>query len=850
MSAYDRVADYLAGMADAPNHKMEFTDNFIRRVREKEPELVTTTGMSRGRTSRSIEVDGVEMEKEALSAAERSLVKELSSQVKFTKNNFCDGFKLSILSRAKRNGGHSDLEKVTTIDLNFRGSKKWFLTPALSDVRYSSRESTMQLMDVAQQRAIHSVCNTLSSTQGDALNMAATKERLALPIDMRHMFMKMYLMLMDYNLAATSKSTDMEIDGDMTYDHYPRITQEARATMIMTHRIVIDSEGFTPSELGLLAISAKEYPSVWYAGDNIYTNCCMDADDLAIISSQELDMDVSLAWGSPDRLLQTIWSVACKTESVGCLMSAITTMRGKCKAMSDMFKRVKANSIQSMVPLSTNLCRSLGAASDKYLIKSTPGFISTSFSLITDLLYGMMYEASATCVVEELGGIGKALSSSTPTTNRTFNGLLRDHGLEHSDSMVNLLLLNWHSLNKRPITWSFGKYLKEYCVKLAEEMTNKIDIIMPQIMALMPFTHTPNTTWGLSRNWNGNGDILANGKDGRKGNNNLLAAVAFIMGVRPLRPRVFRNTFSYEELVMSKDEYQLAAESSAGCQLKEVRFWLAEDVGGRVDENEKTTQALFKTEYAGTKCSLVYHTESSRWVIPSTPDYQRLTSTLSKGVVPKAEHAPVVKPVTFGGALGRTTDAFEHLRSLGKHNKVMVDDKKRHIRVGSDGEASVTPYLMDGETQHTPLLYRPVSLKEGSEIDYAEILPAGDQECSIYAAMEDLKAHGFVSGSEINKLTELLDADKIDSLHDDAVLATIVNNLGFGLDIVHNDGVIERYPRENSRHIVTLLKEGENYMACVLGKGASRMKVSKVLAMETDAGHKEVVESRFRPMFG
>jgi len=199
-----------------------------------------------------VQANGVELEKEALSSAERAIIRELGAQVKFTKKDFHKGFNLKVFCRAVRDGGGS-LERSSVKNLNFMGSREWFLLPARSDVRYSSRESTLHLVDTAQQAAIQSVCNTLASGEADALAMVATRERLSMPIDMRHMFMKMYLMLMDYNLAATSKCDHMERIEGQRYEHYPDATQSARLALITDHRIVVDADGFTPAELGLLA---------------------------------------------------------------------------------------------------------------------------------------------------------------------------------------------------------------------------------------------------------------------------------------------------------------------------------------------------------------------------------------------------------------------------------------------------------------------------------------------------------------------------------------------------------------------------------------------------------------------
>nr|WPA89355.1 hypothetical protein [Aspergillus ochraceopetaliformis chrysovirus 1] len=818
MAAFKRVIDYMAGMPDSANHRELYYKKF----------------MEREGTRQIKQINGVDVEKTLIAPGERNIIGALSIQLKFTLSGFNKGFWLNGMSTVRtRDGGKDRLDIDNKYMLDFCPTRTWALLPATASVTYPVRDTALNIVDKEQRRIVMASCNSLSSADTYGLAMVTVTEKLGLPTDLRHLFTKMYLLMMDYNLAVTSKVSDIEVDPDTSHVIYPNAGDAARLAAVVDHNIVVDAEGFTAEELGLLVLAGQQYPPVWYAGDNIYNACQMEADDLAIISDRDIHVDGSMRWGSPDRLYNLIWGIAAKFGAVDCLTAVISDMRGRPKMISDMLKRTDIVAIASDMPLSRCLVKAfgdrpgIGSAVGRY-----PGYLSTSMSLVSDLLYGMMFEASASCLVEELGGIGNAVSGKDPMTHRTFNGLLRDYGLDHGDLEVNSLLINWMSLTGTPIMWGFGRQLKKYVLTLASEIVNDMDILMPQLVELIPYMSSHNTTWGCGRGWTGKSRPLDSTKDERKLHDQQVASVAWLVGQRKVRPKVFRNQVSSKDIVLGMAEYNLRAACPNGCVVESIGLWLGQDVGGRVDENEETSSALVRTEYSGTKCSFVYDRDSKEWRIPldKKPDYTAMVKESFSGKPPPLENVEI-RPVTFGGS-PKPEDQFNSLKALAS-TKINVASKAVYARTSPSGEVYVPQYLMDEERGSRLQIDHPFEAHDGETLTFGEVTVPFDGQCAVHAVMEDLKMHGYVSQDGLNRARNAFTSElTTGTWHDANEVAAILGDWGFGLDLID---VQERGTRlmrfgdvQSDNHRVGLIRRGNHFNAAKIGKGKNTITIDKV----------------------
>nr|APG76050.1 hypothetical protein [Wuhan insect virus 30] len=841
MSAFNRVMDYFKGMPDNKNHRDVYVDKFIEKVAEGKMESV----------------DFVSMEKSILGPGERNLIRAFSAQSKFTLNSMANGFNLHVMSTATSNDRGNDMCHEASYKLDFMSDRHWYLNPSTSRVNYSTRSTTIMAKDKALRSKLAAACRNMSGAQSSSMNIIGACENLSIPSNMEHIFTKIYLILCDYNLAATSKSGYRQTRDDIRYKLLPNITPTARVSAIMNHDIVVDSGGFTKQELGLLCLAGLEYPSVWYCGDNIYNACQMEADDLVIVSPNNIDIDSSLAWGSPDRLYNVAASLACKLGAVSCMMKAFGNMRGKCQMMKDMREFVEHTEVASGMTKSINYSRALGGPNVYDAAPgNAPGYLSTSYSLIVDLLLGMQYKASATCVVEELGGYGSQLCGKLVSIDRTFNGLARDYGLDHADNTVNVLLLNWASISGSPISWGFGDATKAYVVQLASYMQQDIDLLMPQIMSTIPYTHTPNTAWGYCRGWEGLGRPTIDNKKDIATKQLKLASFGWMVGITPKRPKVFRNaSHKAKPVTLSPELYRLESRSESGYTLKMTKMFMADSLGGRVDESERTAESLFKTEYAGTECTLIYDREAQIWtidVVEPPPNYDRLYRESVRGEVLEEDVASDISPVTYGGAPPVSNDVMEKVKALGVGSTVKVSNQKRHVRVGSTGTPFVATYNVKGKPTQEPLKDNDPDVNTGDVVSLSEIDVPGDGQCALHAVMEDLKAHGYVDQVSATRVqSNFNNSLSTDDFHDAQEVAGMLMNWGFGLDLYdERNGETEmlRYGDDNVRHRVTLLRRGNHFSAVRYG-GGKTTKINKVT--RSQQSNEELIKDieKFRKFF-
>lgn len=814
MSAYQRVKDYMGTAPDAANHIALWEKAHMDKLRER--------------------VDALDLEKRSLSPAESDFLASFECQPKFTRRNMVDGITIGAIVDARTSKGDK-LPRTENYEINFRGGEAWELSYAVANVDYVTRDPAFYTMDRRMQGGILRQCPGLSAGQMNELRVDAAKDALALPTDMRHMFTKMALMLFDYTLAAASCIEEMDIAEDLTDFTYTQVGADARLAFMAQERIVVDSEGMSPVELGLLQFAAQEYPAVKYAGDNIYTNCSMAADSLAIISERDIDIDTSGMWGSPDTLYQTMWSLAVKLGATKCLIEALTGIRGKCKHMADVTSRIGPVSIYSGLPLSMSKQRGMGAHAADPVLTTTPGYYSTTVALIADYMYGSMFELSATFVVEELGGLGNKVCGDSPKHHACYNGLLRDAGIRHEDGSINVLLRNWCSLTGAPITWGYGGKLKDYILELTELLRGgHWECPIPQLTTLIPYTSTPNTTWGYSRAYTGKSDIFK--ADDQERGAEQLAICAWIMGQRQVRPRVGYNKEARRTRFTTAAESKLAAEAGASLVLGQVRMWVSDSVGGREDEYEASAGALFKSSFRNVKCQLLYDKREASWKMqPAERDYDvMITTTLGKKAerpAPDNKTTLSLQPVTTGPA-PTVRDPFAAMKAMTAKQPIRPNRAPK-ADIGPSGVPRVGPYILAGDQRHELLKMRRSGPAKGDSFRASVIDVPGDGRCGLHAVVEDLKAHGLLSTRDGALTLQYLDRETdAPTFHSPEDIAGAVLKMDLGLDVIA-DGVVHSYG-ESGVHRVLMEYRDHHYRPLVEDDGGEEYQVNEVIQYGKD----------------
>lgn len=804
MSAHKRVMDYMKSAPDGANHISLWEKAEMDKMRER--------------------ADGLELERRSLGPAERDILAALEGQAKFTRAGMVHGINIGINVDARTTKGDR-VTRTKKVNINFEGSGNWRLAPAVANVDYVTRDPMFYTLDTRLRDNIIRQCPEMSATQLGELRVEAVKDALTMPVDMRHMFMKMTLMLWDYTLAAASKLEGFEMADDIVDCRHEYIPADARMLSAASNRVVIDSQGMSPRELGLLQLSAQEYPSVWYAGDNVYTKCHMDADDLAILSDGAIDMDTSGLWGSPDTLYQTMWSLASKLGAVKCLVEALTVMRGRCQHMADLTARIGPVSVYSGVPRSICKTRSMGPVAADTIITKAAGYYSTTLSLIADNLFGRMFELVATSVIEDVGGLGDKLCGKSPATDRMYHGLLRDIGTRHDDASVNQIMRGWCAITGSPIHWGYQGMLKDYAVVLTSVMKAGWDTNLAQLFTLIPYQDAKRSCWAFSRGCRSGQDIFD--QDSATDRALELGVCAWLMGERSQRPRVGPNRSKKASRYQSSAERELAAEAGAGFVVGHAALWIDDDVGGREDEYEEAMGALFKSSFPNVKCQLLYDVAEQAWHLPTVQRDYPSDVKRSLGFRLEAE----VEPAITGPAPRPAPSSFQGVRTM-LNSKPVRPSAGPRPEVRLDGGAVVPPYSVKGEKKEAVLPINNTKPSPG-EMRIQRIDVPGDGQCGLHAVVEDLKAHALLSVQEGARLLEKLQGEtRSTSFHSVDEIAGAVLKMGLGLDVLA-DGTMHSFGH-NDRHRVSIELANNHYSPIYRSEDGDPVQVQAVHHQEVD----------------
>lgn len=800
MSSYKRVVDYMASAPDSANHIQLWQTAQMDRLRET--------------------VDGLDLEQKCIGPAERDLIAALESQPKFTLGGMVDGIDLGVSVDARTSSGDK-VVREQNVRINFRGAKEWTLAPSVAQVDYVTRDPAFYTLDLKLRDNIIRQCPELSAAQYSELRVDAVKDALSMPVDMRHMFMKMMLMLWDYTLAATSRVSSMEMAADLVDVRRGNVPADARLAIMASNRVVIDAEGMSPRELGLLYLAAQEYPPVWYCGENMYNKCTMAADDVILLASGKIDIDISGIWGSPDTMYQLIWGIASKLESVKCLAEAMSALRGKCRHMADMTEVVGSVTVYSGVPLSICKTRGMGQRGAPTLISREAGYMSTSMSLLTDNLLGTMFELAATFTVENVGGLGSRVCGALVATDRCYNGLLRDIGLRHDDASVNVVLRNFCSLTGSPRTWGYGGLIKDYIIGLTTNMKQGWDVVIPQLTTLIPYLDAGDSCWGASRGYSGKPDVFKN--DDVTSRAEQLSVCSWLLGQRRSRPYIRHNHSGKMSRASTADERALAVDAGTSFRIGAAKLWVVSDVGGREDEYSEGGGVLVKATFANVKCQLLYDTSSQTWRLPTPEfDYPTMVKQTTYGIRPTIE----VEPVVVGPAPNLTDETFSGVRAMLLDRPIKPSIAPRP-EYNHGGVPKVPLYKVSGGNESDDMVRVCRAPPPLGKTSYTAIEVPGDGKCGLHAVVTDLKVHGLLGEHDGNRLfAKLEEATLAPTFHSPDEIAGAALQMGLGLDVIA-DGIVHSYGN-NPGHRILLRCENSHYQPLIPDPNGVELDVTSI----------------------
>jgi len=709
------------------------------------------------------QVDLVKEELKVLGVTERNIMQGVLCQEKFTRGKMCErGLELDVTVVVKNRGSQAMEDKVHTkqVKIEFSADMPWKLQARDARVSYSMRNATNLARDDGLIGRITSACNNLSDTQLSDLNITYAAEKMTQRTDFRHMFMKMYLMLMDLNLAATSKSTERRV-APVRGCVIPNISSDRRLGAIVTHPIVVDADGFTQQEIELLSLAAEEYPPVKFCGDNVYNTCTMERDDLRIVSAQNITHTIEMRW-VPDSMYRAIISVACKLDCVNDWLEVAKMMRGRMHLMKRVVADTQDRVVYTPIPKSSCTHRALGGNTAWAMVPSRyPGYLSSSVALINDALLGDTYILATTYLVEQIGGIGKSMCQGMARTDAMYNGLLRDYGITTMSLDVNSLMMTWSRVGDTPFDWGMPRGWQEHFLETTQRLRDNIDVEIPQLSFECAHIVGEQSSWGAMRGWVGiKGLELSATKGERDESIKKTAAFLWAIGVRPNRPKVYANSERKGEDRISPGEYRWLSDSHGGYRMSSLTYTIVGDVGGRVDETEKEASGLIRTAIAGTRCSVIY-ADSMGWVVERYEGQSGGGVAESMGVMPTEtemiekptiEEDDVITPVTYGGSKLRSDKGvFSSLSVVSKPTKITF--KMRQNFGEREGHRSVGEYnVKDRGPCWSPNLPYDGKVGPTDIVKYDEVETVGDPTSSIHAFTNALRVGGYVSTSEMERV--------------------------------------------------------------------------------------------------
>ncbi|UVD33182.1 hypothetical protein [Ilyonectria pseudodestructans chrysovirus 1] len=761
--------------------------------------------------------DGELAEYNSLALVELNILSGVSMPDNFTLEK--DGEVINVGITAVAHGssggrGKSELCHTKEVELKpFETYGEWRLEYEHGKIGYSEHKGLKTHRDKSLMAQISAQCTNLSERESSGLAKTLVGEVLSQPADMRHVFMKGYLMLMDLNLSVVFRRETRRYRN--TVNHYfDNLTGNQKLGMIAAKQIVVDAEGFSGDELYTLSIMCQQYPVMKFCEDNIYNTCHMAADDLAILSDRMADRSDRVVQ-SPMEFYRNMVSVACKLRCMEDMESAFKMMRGRMSHIRDVNKLSGDRLYHSGVPKSVSYFRCLGG-STRHAVTCTsyPSYLATSVSLVADLLLGSCYEVAASLLVEYLGGLGNLLCPEPPAYDRGYNSLVRDNGLSSKDAGLNELMQAWTGLGAGWYRWSPQMTWKPYFIRLTEELRNNEEVLIPQMCFEIAHMYNYDNVWGALRGYRGiEGAGLSSMADVGKGATRrkdeklrLTAAFTWAMGVRKNRPRMFTNAYGKKEVSVTTREREFLRGCTGEYRLSTIGYTLSDEYLGREDWIENAGSSIIRATIAGTRCSMIMST-AGKW------SYAEFREDSEERELPAGISESVNQR--------KTQQDFDDAENLAKMVHKDIQDKP--LKDDVHDIFGKLKGVLHGE--HVKLTGVELPSNKDKEVATFRRIPTprdGQNKCGIHAVVASMKEMGMLKTGEENLAFDNFDGKmREETFHDAASLAGGLVGMGIGLRVYDRvgDGVRTIEYGDVEGPAISIYREGIHFEGAVDGEG-------------------------------
>ncbi|KAH0640499.1 hypothetical protein KY285_037085 [Solanum tuberosum] len=603
----------------------------------------------------SSDIDLNSWELSTIGIGEKNLLRDVDMVEKFRCPGMDVGFKLNSASLAKqrvvKGRVKGNLSSMKAYDETFLMEDTIKLAPMARRVLCPGR-SGLEMLNNAPlyNKVVMAVAGIETASLTDVTMMFAC-EKLALKPDMRHMFLKGYLMLMAFNLAVISDVYNYK-KNDIKAELVAGVSPDSKLNLLMMEDIVVDVAHFSPNEVSLLVEMSCEYPTRRYGSANIYNNIYMSKDNVTFISNDPSykfpqDMD----YGSPDMMWMNLLNIAIKFHTLDDLREVIRDFRGIPGMLRDVSRWGKQSCFTLSYPRSYSISTAVESLAEQFPgVLRNSRYYSTSKCVVVDLLLSNMLRMSCYNIIEQLGAIGKVGCPSDDTLNdRFFNLNLLNQGLKSDVEESNSLLQEWYGIKNCIMPVSFGGKLKDMVVKMASCMrSGDTSFLRPQLLHPLPYSASRNTTWAVVhglRKIEFESTQLINATLKL---NQMTKAYAWVMGVRETLPKVGLNALCevYIENLTSKESEFI--QLVLGDYDINIKHMLDKELDPRTDELELGCRPFYSSSFPGTRCTVVFDSDGVGMIIFDGAS-SSVNASESLGVTTQA--------ATFGGAAVRTAAA-------------------------------------------------------------------------------------------------------------------------------------------------------------------------------------------------
>lgn len=840
MSNFKTVFDFLKDVPKNMNHE----EIYLEKVRH--------ANLHRDMTDISM----VEWESSVVCHAESNLLCGLAMDNKFTLSGMAEKLPLAAFSLAKQK---DDPSASTTKKHKSSYCRKYttdiqkVFSPARGRVMYPNRPGVSVDRDAVLKGRLQSAMPNLSAQQMGDIILLSVGEKINIPTDMRHVFAKGYLLMCDYNLAAASKHKTREFDPDWGVTAKHNVKSVERMMLMAVYDLVVDADIFTPSERTLLSLMCAEYPTVKYAGDNVYNSIQMEEDKIVWVSDRQVTVDKGYSFGSPDRMYNDMMEIANKMGCLEDMREAFRDMRG----LPFIVDKVSEFSGRTVFPMKypTSYCmRSALGERDCWYTQMTErsNYLSTTKALVAELLLGECFAYSAFAVSEELGAYGRVgCLTGDHVSDPVFNSNCRDYGLKHEDERVNALLQEWRGLKNAPMPIGFRGSLKKYVVNLAAALGQKTlnikDFCIPPVAFEIPFSVCKNTAWGLVKGYNPKKQRWLDG-DEELTNNAKGQAFKFMMGVRDKIPLVGYNSYGARlNEVSSLKETEFDAGGGGEYTIAGIDYYVNCEVTPRTDEMELTALGIHYTRYKGTRCTVVSDPMGEEYIAAEMTEMPQQEQTMGKVITDGEQADSGFQVMTPGGS---KLDIRDRTGDLLKRNKLsfasIAKDKSLKVRplkgfAHDTTGRKIVDIDAEGEAKY---LHHKVTTPIREGVFKMTRVPTSGEGlmCGVRAIGQDLVSHGLLAKYELDSFLKDQARDLGNTgMYGAEHLALQMNDMGMGLTVLVPDSrggggvVAHNYGTENATHNIVLYNnsgqhEGVPHYENVLLSGDQMMRVTEASA--------------------